>query len=561
MLWILTAVFVAGLGLCLGLGPGKKGEKPYIRPICMGLAALLSVLTAVTALTAGGVLNAPGNPRETAETFFFALQTGNYQTADDCLAGGDGLGVTEAPDTADRPVYNTLLAGYGCRVVGEPVVKGTHGVLPVELTHFSLEAFYEDLGPAMTEALQRIVDDNPKREVFGEDGGYLPYVLPQAYEDGVSELLSHGSDYLVTDTVEVQLVWTFGGWKLMMDDSLLSALAGFTVTDGVEPILTGRFAEYTAQVSRRLQETAPLLDKHYTLDRNATVGQPADSACYGVTSDPYEVQTVVERAADLLDGQTLSWNPELNFRPGGKIRYYLDDTILVIVWQEIRNFAVVTFAEVKLADSTQIIRRLSNDTLGDFSWQYPTTMAKQSNAVVAISADFYMTRVVGVSVYQGQVFRNEPVSLDHCFVDYDGNLVLVKNKELSKSEIPQFVEDNNINFGVDFGPVLIRDGEKQTVTMYGIGEINEIYARSSIGQVGDLHYILMTINGDSMYGNAGTIRDSINYMYEKNCIHAYALDGGKTATIVFGGELANRPKQRTLSDMICFVSAVPPEDR
>ena len=139
--------------------------------------------------------------------------------------------------------------------------------------------------------------------------------------------------------------------------------------------------------------------------------------------------------------------------------------------------------------------------------------------------------------------------------------MLVKNKELPKSEIPQFVKDNNINFAVDFGPVLVRDGEKQKVTMYGIGEVNEIYARSSIGQVGELHYILMTINGDSMYGNAGTIQDSINYMYEKNCIHAYALDGGKTATMVFNGSLANRPKQRTLSDMICFVSAVPENER
>ena len=511
----------------------------------IGAAALLCAVA--LGLLAVGVLDMGGDPAAVGDRFFAAVTEADSATVQENLRQGEALWtVPQLQAEGAEVLYDALLEHYAFVPAEAADVSGIYAVQRGTLTRLDLTRVAAALPEATEAALQQIVDSRPKREVFDEQGDYLSGIPKEAYLTAVQSVVADES-CLVTETVELSYVWTFRGWKLTEAAAVVETMS--------------EFDDFAAETAQQVQEGVRLLDKHYALDKHATVGQPADPACYGETEDPYEVQAVVDRASKLLDGQTLSWNPGLDFRPGGKIRYYLDETLLVIVWQEIRNFAVVTFAEVKVADPSQLVRRLSNDTLGDFSWQYPTTMAKESNAVVAISADFYMTRIIGVSVYQGEVFRNEPITLDHCFVDYDGNLILVKNKEVPKEDIPAFVEENNINFGVCFGPVLIRDGEKMPAPGYGIGEVSEIYGRSSIGQVGDLHYLLMTINSDSMYGNAGTITDSMNYMYEKNCIHAYALDGGKTATIVFNGELANRPMQRTLSDMICFVSAVPEEDR
>lgn len=335
-------------------------------------------------------------------------------------------------------------------------------------------------------------------------------------------------------------------------------------TSGRQLNVAERLSEYVETGAAQVQADAPLLEKTYTLDPYATKGPAPDRDGFGATDDPAVVQAVVEQAADLLDGQTLNWSPDIQIKPGSKIQYYYDETILAIVWKEVRKNAVVTFAEIKLADASQLLRRVAQDKVGNHNWQTPTKMSKDSNAVVAISGDFYLMRGVGVSVYQGELYRNEPVYLDHCFVDYSGNLILTQHGTLKKKEVPQFVEDNDVNFCVAFGPILVQDGVKQKVPQYSLGEINDTYARAAIGQVDELHYILMTINSEGKYGNQGVIADSIKYMYEMNCRDAYALDGGRTASLTLNGKLVNTVNhggERTMSDIISFVSAIPEDER
>ena len=302
------------------------------------------------------------------------------------------------------------------------------------------------------------------------------------------------------------------------------------------------------------------IKKLYTIPESAAVA-PKPQAQFGSTNDPAVVQAVVDQAAELLDGQTLAWNPGLPFWDGEPIQYYYDETILAITWKEIINGNMVTFGEVKLAHGSQLRRALAGNQYGSSVEEYPTNMAKNVNAVLAINGDFYNFRDLGITVYQRQLYRHAPKSVDTAYFTASGDMIFSKRGELTdKAEAEKFVQDNDAIFSVAFGPILVEDGQKVTTTQYPIGEIEKKYSRTAIGQRDDLHYILMTVNYEGPCQVTCTLAQATEYIYAKGVEKAYALDGGQTSSMVFNGELVNRVdwgNERTMSDIIYFASAVP----
>ena len=96
----------------------------------------------------------------------------------------------------------------------------------------------------------------------------------------------------------------------------------------------------------------------------------------------------------------------VDFYPGSQIEYYYDETILAIAWKELINNKVCTFAEVKIADGSQLRRMIANNSYGSDVQLYPTDMAASANAVIAISGDYYIFRQLGITVYQRQLYRS-----------------------------------------------------------------------------------------------------------------------------------------------------------
>ena len=221
-------------------------------------------------------------------------------------------------------------------------------------------------------------------------------------------------------------------------------------------------------------------------------------------------------------------------------------------------------APCRLHHPSQLRRTICADTWGSAAFEYPTDMARRSNAVVAINGDHYRWRQVGVCVHQGEIMRRDNTMTDTCYFTPEGKMLFSRRQTLNGEELDKFVRDNEINFSLSFGPVLIEDGVQYPAGSYGIGEVYDLYPRACIGWLDDLHYLLMTVNSESWHTERGTIPQCIEYMAEKGCVDAYALDGGQTATMVFNGELANRVNcggERTMSDIIYFGSAIPEDQR
>ena len=116
-------------------------------------------------------------------------------------------------------------------------------------------------------------------------------------------------------------------------------------------------------------------------------------------------------------------------------------------------------------------------------------------------------------------------------------------------------------FSLSFGPILVEDGVLQSPESYGsypIGEINNIYSRSGIGQLGERHYLIATLGEQGSYNTRAQLYTFAGYLADKGCRSAYALDGGQTATMIFNGRTFNRvdwDSERTMSDIVYFATA------
>ena len=333
----------------------------------------------------------------------------------------------------------------------------------------------------------------------------------------------------------------------------------------VEVAIMDRYDMYINHQTGNALEGVLEVDKVYWLSDDDQVAPEPDQSKFGITDDPATLGWLLEDAAKILEGQELLFSTDLEIMPRSQVRYYLDETILAITWKQVVGNTVYTVSEVKIAHPSQFRRFLAGGEYGSPIQLTTSEMAASVNAVVASSGDFYGFRRYGIIVYDGIVRRCDPEMVDTCYIDDQGNMLFSYRGELSNAESAQaFVDENNVRFSLAFGPVLVADGQPQQISgNYCLGEIHGIYARSGLGQLGDLHYIMVAANGEYPYDVAVNIFDFQKQMMAFGCQQAYTLDGGQTAVIVHNNEVINRVVygyQRNVSDIIYFATAMPDWD-
>ena len=256
------------------------------------------------------------------------------------------------------------------------------------------------------------------------------------------------------------------------------------------------------------------IKKVYKLPEGTTVAPKPDPSAYITTTDPSEIRSVIDRAGELLGDSELIWNESTELSPGTEINCYCDDTILVITWKELRAGDVCTFAEIKIADGSQIIRTLAGNGYGSSVRDYATVMSEAANAVVAVSGDFYDFRNMGITVYRRELYRFQPGEVDVCMFTAGGDMLFIyRDEEVTEKGIRQYIEDNDVIFGLSFGPVLVDGGEIVPCSDYPIGEIGLEYTRAAIGVKDELHYLCMIDNKTG--GHGSKIDRAAEYMQEK----------------------------------------------
>lgn len=316
------------------------------------------------------------------------------------------------------------------------------------------------------------------------------------------------------------------------------------------------FDMYINNVTSDALEGVLKTKKIYWLHDTDMVAPEPDPARYGETDDPAELAAVLKEAEPLLDGQELIFRTDTEIMEDSKIKYYLDDTILVITWKHNVGRVVYTCSEVKIAHPSQFRRFLSDGQYGSGKLYLASEMAASVNAVTASNGDYYGYRSYGNLVYNGEVKRWGNRYLDTCYVDENGDLLMLDyGNVVSKEEMEDFVAEHGIRFSLAFGPVLLRDGKRVEKFFYAIGETDGLYSRAAICQQGPLHYLLVAANRRGQ-----NVSQFSAHLQEMGVLNAYALDGGQTCAIITGDELMNKVdygSERKTSDIIYFATALP----
>lgn len=241
---------------------------------------------------------------------------------------------------------------------------------------------------------------------------------------------------------------------------------------------------------------------------------------------------------------------------------YSDDTITVKCSRERIALADKTvtanFAEVTVTSPTQLRTAFAGGSYGTSKREYAAKLSADNHAVVAVNADFYNYRAEGIIIRQGTMYRNQPFGIDTLFIDSDGNFTVMDDYEAVESG---FLDSHRIYQSLAFGPVLVQDGNSvhKSVRYHSVscGQYVD-NPRTAIGQLGELHYLLCTIDGRSADSRGCTTNELADIMAAKGCVTAYNLDGGQSTTMVFGGKVYNAVSnggERAVSDIVYFATA------
>ena len=328
-------------------------------------------------------------------------------------------------------------------------------------------------------------------------------------------------------------------------------------------------AAFERQLNNRIADTLsrlPLLPvtikKVYALSEDTVVAPKPNPAGYGLSWDGADTRPILAAAEKLLDGETLLWRPELERMPGTPVRWYRDESILALAWKEVvGGDAAFSFTEVKLAHPSQFRRYLADNSFASPIQYPPSQLAGTVQAVCAMNGDFYKFRSMGTVVYNRRLYRMDDGRLDTCYVDARGDFHFFRaGTQTTAEEVQRYVEDADILFSLAFGPVLIDGGVDLCPETYPVGEVDRSYSRACVCQLGELHYLFVTVNFEGPYAGVGTIRSLTDALLARGVPKAYCLDGGQTSTLIFGGTVFNHVDwgtERAVSDILYCATAIP----
>ena len=431
--------------------------------------------------------------------------------------------------------------------------------LGVTVTTLDVHQLASALNAPLNDALAAAVESaHVASDVYDENWQYRDEVVRAAFSKLLSSGAADPAACLGETALTAYLSYDKGVWTLDNAAELSASLFPAALADPDAAAET-LFAEASAELT--------YVPKHYAIETGALSGPVPAEENFGSTRDKAVIRALLERpeAKALIGDQTLSWNEGIELLEGSEINYYLDETILVLNWQELTANAVGTYSEIFVGDGSQLVRRITGDDGKAQKYKFTTAFAKESNAVLTISGDFYMFvyRDSAIEVQNRKIEQFWQKKVDTCFFNSNGDMLFVPpNYFADEAACEQYIADNDVVFSLSFGPVLIDDGVDVTPASYPFGEINDAYARAAIGMLGERHYLTMDINYSPIHYNLATLRQATEAMLAHGCVKAYALDGGQTAHTVFHGRVINplqNPWEKEISDALCFVSAYPDE--
>lgn len=218
-----------------------------------------------------------------------------------------------------------------------------------------------------------------------------------------------------------------------------------------------------------------------------------------------------------------------------------DDTI---EFYELADNPKFTGYYLVVKDPTRV--KVGHTTKLNEEGQTTSQIAENYNAVAAVNGGAFVDQSStsqwtgnggipsGIVMSGGKVIHNDLKNgekKDLLGIDKNGVMIVGK---YSLEEL----EEKNIQEAISFNPTLVVNGKM--TPMSGDGGWG-IAPRTAIGQRQDGAIILLVIDGRGVGSLGATLKETQEIMYQLGAVNAMNLDGGKSTTLYYDGEVRNTP--------------------
>ena len=225
---------------------------------------------------------------------------------------------------------------------------------------------------------------------------------------------------------------------------------------------------------------------------------------------------------------------------------YRDDRVFLTVKTVKENGVRYHIADVYLRDLSALQTAFATGSFCPGEKDSTLAMARENNAILALSGDYCGIRERGVVVRNGEMYRAQKAH-DVCVLYCDGTMETFSYGAFHIEEEWK----KGIWQAWDFGPALLDEtGAPRTAFAPGIAGKNP---RCAIGYYAPGHYALVAVDGRQSDSAGMTLSELANLFAALGCRRAYNLDGGHSAVMVWDDGIYSSPSTpggREISDII-----------
>ncbi|MCD8356247.1 MAG: phosphodiester glycosidase family protein [Clostridia bacterium] len=206
-------------------------------------------------------------------------------------------------------------------------------------------------------------------------------------------------------------------------------------------------------------------------------------------------------------------------------------------------------ADVYVSATSVVQTAFAKNMYGRNIRDFVSSMARDNQAILAISGDSYGESDSTCVIRNGVVYNSNPGTSDVCVLFQDGVMKTYSALEFDA----EAVQAQGAWQAWTFGPALLDGNGNIPDAFHSTEYLNKINPRAAIGYIAPGHYKFVVVDGRQDGYSAGvTMNQLAALMQEEGCMTAYNLDGGKSAVMVYDGEEISKPvgAGRTISDII-----------
>lgn len=232
---------------------------------------------------------------------------------------------------------------------------------------------------------------------------------------------------------------------------------------------------------------------------------------------------------------------------------YAAEDVTIKLYTFRRDDTQIYAADVCLGSVRSLKTAFADGVYGRNVTDKTSSIAAEAGAALAINGDFYGARESGMVIRNGVLYRASAAEGELLVIYADGRFAILSAEETSAEEL---LADGAWQV-LSFGPGLVENGEVSVSAGEEVGRAMASNPRTAIGQIGEGEYLFLVSDGRTDESRGLSLKQLASLLAELGCREAYNLDGGGSSTMVFLGEVVNKPttngrkiSERSVSDIV-----------